>query len=129
MEMDWKTRTFSFGKFDYNNCGRRINEVEIDIRLDKDDERFRVSVSGGLWNGRKTDYIYCGQCIDDLGEDFPFLKKSNLYNALLDIWENCHLKYLDCLDQKYVDKIDLLLDNTKTDLEIKTKLAEYIITG
>ena len=123
MVFDYKKRTFSLGKWDYSGRGRRINEAEIDIRLDKDDDRFRVSIGGGLWNGRKTDYVYCGQCIDNLGDDFPALKKSNLYNTLFDIWQNCHLKYLDTLDEKYVEKINLLLDGTKSDLEIKRILA------
>lgn len=124
MILDYKKRTFSFGKWDYSGRGRKINEAEIDIRLDKDDDRFRVALGGGLWNGRKTDYVYCGQCIDDLGDDFPALKKSNLYNTLFDIWQNCHLRYLDTLDEKYVEKINLLLDDKKSNLEIKRILAE-----
>lgn len=124
MEFGYKERTFSFGKFDYNHRGRKINEAEISLRLDKDDSRFRVSVSGGLWNGRKTDYVYCGQCVDDLGEDFPVIKSNRIYNALFDIWKNCHLKYTDVLDQKYVDTINLLLDDTKSVKEIREVLAD-----
>lgn len=120
----YKERTFNLGKWDYSRHGRKINGAEIYIRLDKDDDRFRVALSGSLWNGRKTDTVYCGQCIDDLGNDFPALKKSNLYNTLFDIWQNCHLKYLDTLDENYVEKINLLLDEKKSDLEIKQILAE-----
>lgn len=123
IEFSYKERTFSFGKFDYYNHGRKVNEAEIEIRLDKDENRFRVSLSGGLWNGRKTDYIYCGQCVDDLGEDFPSLKENIVYNTLFDIWKNCHLKFTDSIDKKYVDKINLLLDDSKSNKDLEKLLA------
>lgn len=43
----------------------RPHRVEIKIEL-TDDGKF--SVCGGVWNSRRTDYIMCGQCLDELAQ-------------------------------------------------------------
>lgn len=123
MMMGWKERTFSMGKVDYCRCGRKVNEIEITVRIDKDDDGSeRLSVSGALWNARKTDFVYCGQCLDDLKENFPFLESDVLFERLFFLWTDGHLK---CLKTGTVNKrmADLFLDESKSDSDIRKILA------
>ena len=71
-------KTFDFGKVDYYGRGRKINKVDVTVRLyDKDDGHVVLSIDGGFWNGRGTDYICCGQCLDEIAEfiDNPLFRK------------------------------------------------------
>lgn len=62
-------RKFKFGKVDYYGRGRRVNAVDVDVRLqDADGGRPVFSAMGGFWNGRGTDYVHCGQCLDTIAE-------------------------------------------------------------
>ena len=71
-------KTFDFGKVDYYGRGRRINKVDVTVRLyDKGDGHVVLGVMGGFWNGRGTDYVRCGQCLDEIAKfvsDPLFLK-------------------------------------------------------
>lgn len=80
-------KTFDFGKVDYYGRGRRVNKVDVTVRLyDKGDGRLVLGVSGGFWNGRGTDYVCCGQCLDEIAEfvDDPLFRK--IYGW----WKNFH---------------------------------------
>lgn len=80
-------KTFDFGKVDYYGRGRKVNKVDVDVRLyDKGDGHLVLGVSGGFWNGRGTDYVCCGQCLDEIAEfvDDPLFKK--IYGW----WKNFH---------------------------------------
>lgn len=71
-------KTFDFGKVDYYGRGRRVNKVDVTVRLyDKGDGRAVLGIAGGFWNGRGTDYMHCGQCLDAIAkfvDDPLFLK-------------------------------------------------------
>lgn len=92
----WKTighRTISFGKIDYNGGGRKINEVEIELTLrESEDERRDVEFTacGGVWNSRKTDYVCCGQMIDDPYVVEQIRVKRDLYLEIMDLWSKHH---------------------------------------
>lgn len=88
-----KSKTISFGKIDYNNNGVKSNEVTIELEL-KGDKQGRpiFSASGNVWNSRKTDVVWCGQCIDDIYNDYKGqLNNIELYKELLDLWKKYHL--------------------------------------
>ena len=74
------TKKFEFGKIDYFGCGRKINKVDVDVRLytHKDNSGHIVfSACGDIWNGRGTDIVCCGQCLDEIAKfiDDPIFKQ------------------------------------------------------
>jgi hypothetical protein len=72
------------GKVDYNDTGKKNCMVEIEWSL-KDG---KFSMSGSIWNPRKTD-IYCGgQCIDTIAKLFP---RDKQVQSMLTLWEEWHL--------------------------------------
>ena len=80
-------KTFNFGKVDYYGCGRRVNKVDVTVCLyGKDEGHLVLSIAGGFWNGRSTDYIHCGQCLDTIAEfvDDP------LFVKIYGWWKNFH---------------------------------------
>ena len=129
MRFDYKNRKFSFGKFDYYKRGRRLNEVEIEVRLDEDEGRFRFAVCGDLWNSKKTDCIYGGQCLDTLKNDFPILNENPLFNTIYVLWQKCHLNYLDKIGNIFSDKIEILFDEGKSDSELSEIFSKSSFTG
>ena len=79
-------------KIDYNGTGRKVNAVTIDVEL-KETEKGKVfTMSAGVWNSKRTDYICCGQMCDEL----PLLYPNNkLVKRLVQIWEKYHLNNLN----------------------------------
>ena len=75
------------GKIDYNDCGKKINLVEIDWEFKGD----KFTMSGGIWNSKKTDYLQCGQCLDTIKRFFP---KHKIFNEMYEIWQKWHLNDL-----------------------------------
>lgn len=82
----------SFGKVDGYKIGKRNCEVTLEVELRKDKEGRPVfSACGNLWNNLHTDIIWGGQCIDDLANEFPSLRRNKLYMEILDLWKKHHL--------------------------------------
>ena len=85
-------KTITFGKIDYNNCGRKINKVQVKLSLKEVDKhnkpKYIFSASGTVWNNRETDFYQAGQCIDSLIE---YLPKNKLLKEIHDIWKEYHL--------------------------------------
>ena len=80
-------KTFCFGKVDYYGRGRRVNKVDVDVRLyDKGDGRVVLGITGGLWNGRGTDYVHCGQCLDAIAG----FVKDPLFLKIYGWWKSFH---------------------------------------
>ena len=80
-------KTFNFGKVDYYGRGRRINKVDVTVRLrDEDDGHVVLSIDGGFWNGRGTDYVHCGQCLDTIAE----FVHNPLFRKIHGWWKNFH---------------------------------------
>ena len=119
-------KTFNFGKIDFYKTGRKINLVEVEVKL-SDDEVFTASAT--IWNSRKTDCICAGQCLDEIAKyvNNPIFKKIHTF------WKKYHLNdmhagtekqetalieagltnfasnYVKCCD--YLESIDLLVDD------------------
>jgi hypothetical protein len=98
------------GKIDYNQTGRKINLVTLEIELKfensnkktidlvKVNEPYEVfTMSGNVWNNRKTDIICDGQCCDDFIEFFPNNKP---LKRLIEIWNEWHLNDLNAGTRK-----------------------------
>jgi len=87
-------KTITIGKIDYLNCGRKINKVQVELRLTKKiiyratEPKYTFAASGTVWNNRETDCYMGGQCIDSLLE---YLPKNKLLKEIHDIWKEHHL--------------------------------------
>lgn len=98
-------KILNLGKIDFNNCGRKINEVEITIELKQEKEGETLSICGHVWNSKKTNTICSGQILDDLQ---PFFKNNKLFNKIFYFWKNYHLNDLHAGTEKQEE----LLKNT-----------------
>jgi len=78
-------KTLNLGKVDYNGRGRKINAVDITWSID---DNGRFSMWAGIWNGNHTDYITCGQMVDEVAKLFPHNKK---VQRMAQIWERWNL--------------------------------------
>lgn len=76
----------SFGKIAYSSK-RKINEVEIDIRLCEEEEGEVLSISANVWNSSKTDIFMGGQCLKDL---FPYFKNNTNFKIIFSLWSLYH---------------------------------------
>lgn len=95
-------KTLSFGKVAYSS-NRVSNEVEIDIELRNRDKAVHwetleeienvpeLSICGGIWNSRHTDYETFGQCLDTIKE---YLPKNKQVARIVEIWKEYHLNDL-----------------------------------
>lgn len=79
-------RVFNFGKIAYAS-ERKINEVTLEMEYR--DGRF--SVCGDVWNGRHTDIVCGGQCLDEL---LSYFKDNELFMTIYRLWKLYHLNDL-----------------------------------
>lgn len=79
--------THVLGKVDYTGNGRKSYQAEIEIRL----EEGNFTISGGIWNSRRTDYVSCGQNMKELLSFFP---KDPIMQSAAVLWERYHLNQL-----------------------------------
>lgn len=84
-------RTIGFGKIDWNGSGRKINELEMEMRLeDADGEKPVFAASLMVWNSRHTDILAGGQMLDN-----PKILKAMFlnveYKKALGLWKRNHL--------------------------------------
>ena len=70
--MTYKHKTFNFGKIDYNQTGKKINLVTIEITFNGT----KFTASGNVWNSKQTDLISCGQNLDEL---YNYFDKNSLF--------------------------------------------------
>jgi hypothetical protein len=77
-------RTISFGKVDFNGCGRKVNEIDVEVEFT--DGVFTASAD--VWNTRLTDVLMGGQCLDDIAGFFP---DNQLFHKILRLWKLYHL--------------------------------------
>lgn len=103
-------KRINFGKIDVYGIGRKINAVEVDIELrsrggdetfimengekkytgNKTPEYTEFTASGSIWNGRKTDIVYGGQCLDIIARYI----KSSRFKEIYELWKKYHLNGL-----------------------------------
>lgn len=85
-------KIISFGKFDYCGCGRRINEITVEMNLKyKDDGKIVFTASANVWNNLHTDIIAGGQCIDTIYKHIPSIWGNPLYIKIMELWKKHHL--------------------------------------
>jgi hypothetical protein len=83
-------KKISFGKIAYQSK-RKNNLVEIEINLNKNQKDvWCLSISGSIWNSKKTDWVSGGQIHDTL-KTIPELKNNKLLQEICKIWEEYHL--------------------------------------
>lgn len=89
-------KIFQFGKIDLNGTGKKVNLVEIEAELKDGDQGPIFSASCNVWNNRKTDIEWGGQCIDTVyGEFKDQLQNLPLYEKIMGLWERNHLNDLN----------------------------------
>lgn len=93
-------KTLTLPKVDYNKTGRRINMVELELNLKSVKRMSRtidletitdyrvLSIAGGVWNGRHTDWLTGGQISDDVHRLYTNNKR---VQRIVEIWDRWHL--------------------------------------
>lgn len=102
-----RRKTFEFGKIALSG-GRKINPVTVDIRLalhggeetftvdkagnkvytgNKTPEYLEFTAMGAIWNSKKTDLYYGGQCLDTIAK----YVKDPTFLEIYDLWKTYHL--------------------------------------
>ena len=118
-----KRRIYSFGKVDLYKCGRKINEITLEINLYADRNGYpEFTACGNAWNIRHTDIVCGGQCIDRLYEKIPRLHNNTIYKTIMELWEKYHCKDvsdIDSLDKKRMDILFSDLSRAKILEELK----------
>lgn len=82
-------KTFSFGKHPVFSK-RKVNEIVLKVALKKDRKGNAVFTgSGEVWNGRHTDILAGGQCIDTIPMAYyKPIGRDPLYAKIRRLWEN-----------------------------------------
>ena len=113
-----KRRIYSFGKVDLYKCGRKINEITLEITLYADRNGYpEFTACGNAWNIRHTDIVCGGQCIDTLYERIPRLHCNTIYKTIMELWEKYHCKDVSNIDPLDKKKMDILFsDLSRTEI-------------
>jgi len=83
-------KTFNFGKVAYTGKQKR-NLIELEISLIIEGKKAIFSAAGGVWDSTHTDYLICGQCIDDVYNEFKGqLQDRKKYESIMALWEKWH---------------------------------------
>lgn len=78
----------NLGKIDYNRTGRKINAVDLEVNLKETEQGIVFTMSGSVWNSKKTGIIAGGQMCDEIGKHFKHDKR---VQRLVQIWQKYHL--------------------------------------
>lgn len=76
--------------------------ADIQWELKEGPNGFEFSASGGVWNDRKTDYEFCGQCLDELAKLAPY---SRIVLRIVKVWREWHLNGMNAGTPKQEAKI------------------------
>lgn len=82
-------KTFSFGKIAFYGR-RRINEVDVTVRLEDEGKGPVFSACADVWNARRTDIVAGGQLLDEL-DKFKYLGGDELFRKIRRLWKKHHL--------------------------------------
>lgn len=82
-------KILSFGKIDYNNCGRKLNLVTLTVRLydNKSPQGLVFTVVCDVYNSKRTDVLCCGQCLDNNDIINKIRDNRNLYLEITKLWQ------------------------------------------
>lgn len=84
--MEYK-KIINLGKIDYENIGKKTNNVTIEMTLKKEGKKNIFSCCGEIWNSRKTDTIVGGQCIYEIENSI----KTQYVKEICKLWKKYHL--------------------------------------
>jgi hypothetical protein len=101
------SKTFKFGKVDYNGTGKKKNLVDLEMTLKVEGDKKIFSVSADVWNTIHTDILCGGQCVDDIYIDFASqLQNPSLYKKIMTLWKKWHLNdmHAGCVHQRKFEK-------------------------
>lgn len=74
------------GKIDWNNSGRKINSVELELELSEQNGHWCFSCCCSVWNSRKSDILAGGQCLDEV---FKY-DELRPYVEIYELWKKHH---------------------------------------
>ena len=80
-------KVIELGKIDFNNSGRKINAVDVEIELRDTNKGPELSICGNIWNSRHTDIVRGGQCLDKIAEYIHSAEFKEIHR----LWKNYHL--------------------------------------
>ena len=80
-------KIFDFGKIDYECKGEKTNLVTIEMEYSTHGEKKRFSVSGNVWNARRSDIVCGGQCLDTIAK----YVKDPIFAEIYRLWKLYHL--------------------------------------
>ena len=80
-------KTISLPKIDFNNIGKKINAVDLEISF----ENGCFAASGTIWNNIKSDCIAAGQILGEISKFYP---NNKLVKKIVSIWSQYHLNDL-----------------------------------
>ena len=99
-------KVITFGKVAHYSH-RAINLVEVELNLrNQSDGRQTFSVCGGFWNHIHTDYVECGQCLDEIAK---YKGNDPLFKRIYRLWKEYHLKYTDEIPEQDMNEIKSLM--------------------
>jgi hypothetical protein len=62
--------------------------VTVEVNLRDNEGRPEFAASANVWNSKMTDYVMCGQCLDDIGQ-VP--QDNDLFKEIVILWKKYHL--------------------------------------
>lgn len=97
-------RKFDFGCIDFEGRGKALNRVTVEMEYKEIRDKKRFSVCADVWNGRHSDIVAGGQCLDTIA---PYIKNP-LYSEILRLWELYHLNDMhpECEHQRALGWLD-----------------------
>ncbi len=85
------SKSFVFGKIDFDGIGRKINTVEIEVGLrEYSDGSYSFTASVNVWNHIHTDIVAGGQMFDAV-ELSQIEARSSLFATIKELWRKYHL--------------------------------------
>ena len=107
-----KRRIFTFGKIDYTGCGRKINEVTLEVTLYADRNGYpEFTACADVWNNLHTDIVAGGQMLDELFNSNARFRNSTIYKTILDLWNKYHIKDVTNIPEDDKKKMDILFSD------------------
>lgn len=96
-------KTFNFGKIAYTST-RKINTVDVEMELRYTDKGPELSICGNIWNGRHTDIVMGGQCLDEMNK-IEAIHGNSLFQELYRLHSLYHLNSLHAGTVKQEDAL------------------------
>jgi len=117
-------KTISLPKIDFNNIGKKINAVDLEISF----ENGCFSASVTVWNNIKSDCITAGQILGEISKFYP---NNKLVKKIVSIWSQYHLNDLTPGSPKQMAYLKSLTNKSYGDFytwqRLKLKEADLLI--